>query len=138
MPVLLTRLEEHPIAWPDHLDRTSPPRCETDALGDVDRLAVRVRVPRGPCAGREMDIAGADPERTGRGGNGVEVHDPGEPLARPCRRLDAVCGDLHDSSPDVDWEPIQAKLRLADVCRLGGCRCGARRRDGRPLPGWLA
>jgi len=40
MPVLLTRLEEHAVAWPYDLDRTSSALRMTDALGDEDGLAV--------------------------------------------------------------------------------------------------
>ena len=59
VPVLLARLEEHAVAGTDHLDRPAAPLREADALGDVDGLAVRVRVPRGPCARREVDAARA-------------------------------------------------------------------------------
>jgi hypothetical protein len=63
VPVLLARLEVHPIAGADHFDRAAAPLREPDALEDVDRLAVRVRVPRGACTGREVDAAGAQARR---------------------------------------------------------------------------
>src|SRR5262245_40413955 len=47
VPVLLARLEEHAVARPDDLDRAAAPPAEADALEHEDRLAVRVRVPRG-------------------------------------------------------------------------------------------
>src|SRR5438105_1898549 len=57
VPVFFAGLEEHAVAGPDHLDRAATPLRETDALEDIDRLAVRVRVPRGACSGREVDAA---------------------------------------------------------------------------------
>src|SRR6476469_5798496 len=66
VPVLLPRLEEHTVAGPDHLDRPTTALCVTDALENVDRLAVRVRVPRGACARCEVDAARAEPRPVGR------------------------------------------------------------------------
>ena len=57
VPVLLARLEEDAIARPDDLDRAAAPLRVTDSLGDPDRLAVRVGVPGGAGAGREVDVA---------------------------------------------------------------------------------
>jgi hypothetical protein len=42
MPVILARLEEDAVAGPDHLDGLAAALAEADALGDVDRLAVRM------------------------------------------------------------------------------------------------
>src|SRR5947209_9380464 len=36
VPVVLTRLEEHPVAGADHLDRPAAPLAEPHALGDPD------------------------------------------------------------------------------------------------------
>src|SRR5919109_2392040 len=58
VPMLLAGLEEDGVAGVDHLDRAAAPLCEGDALEDVNRLSVRVRVPRGACAGCEVDAAG--------------------------------------------------------------------------------
>jgi hypothetical protein len=44
--VVLVGLEDHAVTGPDDFDRTAAPLDEPDALGDVDRLAERVRVPR--------------------------------------------------------------------------------------------
>ena len=57
VPVVLAGLEEDAVAGPDHLDRAAAPLREADALEHPDRLAVRVRVPRGACTGREVDAA---------------------------------------------------------------------------------
>jgi hypothetical protein len=43
--VVLAGLEEHAVARPDLLDRPALALAQADALGDEDRLAVRVRVP---------------------------------------------------------------------------------------------
>ena len=57
VPVLLARLEEDAVAGPDHLDRPAAALREAEALGDEDGLAVRVGVPRRPCARREVNAA---------------------------------------------------------------------------------
>src|SRR2546422_69775 len=59
VPVVLIRLEEHAVARADHLDRRATALDETDALCDVDRLSVRMRVPRGARAWCEVDAARA-------------------------------------------------------------------------------
>jgi hypothetical protein len=41
MPMLLARLEEHPVAWANLRDRSTAPLHAADPLGDVDGLAVR-------------------------------------------------------------------------------------------------
>src|SRR5690348_14074141 len=51
VPVLLARLEEDAVSRPDHLDRAAATLAVADALGDPDRLAVRMRVPGGARAG---------------------------------------------------------------------------------------
>src|SRR5215216_3663128 len=57
VPVVLAGLEEHTVARADHLDRYAAALREAGALGDVDGLAVRVGVPSGPSAGREVYAA---------------------------------------------------------------------------------
>jgi hypothetical protein len=49
--VFLARLEEDAVAGADHLDRPAAPLAEADAFEDVDRLAVRMRVPRARATG---------------------------------------------------------------------------------------
>jgi hypothetical protein len=61
VPVFLAGLEKHAVAGPDHLGRTAAPLREADALEHVDRLAVRVCMPGGACAGREVDAARTQP-----------------------------------------------------------------------------
>jgi hypothetical protein len=51
VPVFSARLEEDAVAGTDHLDLPAAALAEADALGDVDRLAVRVRLPGYPRAG---------------------------------------------------------------------------------------
>jgi hypothetical protein len=46
VPVLLPRFEEDAVAGPDDLDRTTAPLRQAHTLEHVDRLTVRVRVPR--------------------------------------------------------------------------------------------
>jgi predicted transcriptional regulator len=45
MPVILSRLKEHPVTWTDDLYRLAVALAEADTLGDVDRLTERVGVP---------------------------------------------------------------------------------------------
>lgn len=58
VPVVLTWLEEHPVAGTDDLDRSAATLASADALEHVDRLTYRVRVPCGPGAGREVPAGG--------------------------------------------------------------------------------
>src|SRR6266496_757093 len=66
VPVFLERLEEDAIAGPDHLDRAASLLCQAHALGDVDRLTVRMRMPGRAGARREVDAASTHP-RTAAG-----------------------------------------------------------------------
>src|SRR5581483_1389102 len=83
VPVPLARLEEDGVSGADRLDRSALTLAEADALADPDRLTVRMRVPRGACAGREMDDRGADPRSLGRRGERVDVDVARKPVARP-------------------------------------------------------
>lgn len=60
VPVLLTRLEEDPLAGRDLLDRPSPPLATADALHDVDRLPMRMCMPGRPRTGRDVHYHRAD------------------------------------------------------------------------------
>src|SRR6202011_2776810 len=93
VPMLLAGLEEHPVTGPDRLDRAVPPLAHAKALGDVDRLPVGVRVPRGPGAGREVDARGLNARWLGWRGNGVDVDRAGEPIAWSGSGLERVPGD---------------------------------------------
>src|SRR5690349_18003989 len=59
VPVLLTRLEEHAVTGADDLDRPAATLGAPNALGDVYSLAVRVSMPRGAGARREVHAARA-------------------------------------------------------------------------------
>ena len=97
VPVVLAGLEEDAVPGADLLDRAALALAEADALGDEDRLAVRVRVPGGSRAGREVHARRG--ERGGRlgCGDGVDVDVAGEPVGRALLGLDASAGDLHGS-----------------------------------------
>ena len=58
MPVILSRLEVDPVARPDELDRTALALTQAHALGDEDRLAVGMGVPRGAGARCEVNERG--------------------------------------------------------------------------------
>src|SRR5438094_6545273 len=115
MPVLLARLEEDAVAGADLLDRAAAALAEADALGDPDRLAVRVRMPCRSCAGREMDAARAQARAVRRRRDCVDEDCTGEPVARPGRGLDAVPGDLHG----------QRGTSLSVVARTSGLTIGS-------------
>jgi hypothetical protein len=58
VPVVLERLEEHAVTGAYDLDLAAVALAEPDALGDVDGLAVGVRVPRSASSRREVNAAG--------------------------------------------------------------------------------
>src|SRR3954452_23173554 len=99
VPVVLTGLEEHAVAGTDDLDGAALALAEADALGDEDRLAVRVGVPGGARAGCEVHERGGE-RRCGLGrGDRVDVDVAGEPVGGALLRLDAAAGDLHVGAP---------------------------------------
>jgi hypothetical protein len=57
VPVVLTRLEEDPVSGTDDLYGAAFTPAQADALGDEDRLTVRVGVPSGARTGREVQSA---------------------------------------------------------------------------------
>ena len=81
--MVLAGLEEDAVSGADHLDGPAAPLAVADAFEDVDRLAVRMGVPGGASAGREVAAARAQPR--GRGGccDRVDVDGAGEPVTRP-------------------------------------------------------
>src|SRR5205823_10969385 len=89
-------LEEDAVAGADDLDRTAAALRAADALEDVDRLAVRVGVPRGARTRGEVDAARAQARRVRGRRDRVDVDRAGEPVARPSHGLDAAPRDLHD------------------------------------------
>src|SRR5262249_45599487 len=104
VPVVLARLEDDPVTRPDHLDRSALALAEADAFGDPDRLTVRVGVPGGPRARREVDTGRAERPALRRRGDRVDVHRAGEPVTRALARLENVPCDLHGPRlPDCQW-----------------------------------
>src|SRR4051812_24370286 len=95
VPVVLARLEENAVAGADLLDRPGLALAQADALGDEDRLPVRVGVPGGAGARGEVHERGG--ERGGRlgGGDDVDVDVAGEPVGGAFLSVDAAAGDLH-------------------------------------------
>src|SRR5436190_14861146 len=87
VPVVLARLEEDAIAGPDQLDRAALALAEPDALGDPDRLAVRMRVPGGARARRDVNAGRAHPRALRRDRDSIGQDRSGEPLTRPRARL---------------------------------------------------
>src|SRR3954452_829392 len=68
VPVVLAGLEEDAVAGADLFNRAAFTLAAADALGDEDRLTVRVGVPRGARAGGEVhECGGEGPGRFGRG-----------------------------------------------------------------------
>src|SRR4051812_6564995 len=99
VPVVLARLEEDAVAGADVFDRAAFALAQADALGDEDRLAVRVGVPGGARAGREVHERGGEGGRRFGRGAGVDVDIAGEPVGGALLRLDAAAGDLHVGAP---------------------------------------
>jgi hypothetical protein len=115
VPVVLVGLEEDAVARADELHLAALALAEADALGDEDRLAVRVGVPRCPRARCEVHSRGSE----GRGAGGrcdrVDVDVAREPVRGALLRFDAVSRDLHwfVSFPyAAGWSEIR-RMRLA-------------------------
>src|SRR5450755_2993320 len=81
VPVVLAGLEEHAVAGPDLLDRTTLALAAADPLDDVDRLAERMGVPGGPGTRGEMHAGRGGSRRRRRSGDGIDVDGAGEPVA---------------------------------------------------------
>src|SRR3954468_21780231 len=97
VPVVLAGLEEHAVAGADDLDRPALALAPADALGDEDRLAVRMGVPGGAGAGREVHERGGERRGASRRGDGVDVDVAGEPVAGALLGVGAAAGDLHET-----------------------------------------
>ena len=74
------------------LDRAALALAAADALGDEDRLAVRVGVPGGAGARGEVHERGGERRAAGRGGDGVDVDVAGEPVGRALLACRCCCG----------------------------------------------
>src|SRR4051812_28203590 len=92
VPVVLAWLEEDAVAGADDLDGAALALAEADALGDEDRLAVRVGVPGGARGGREVHERGGEGGRRFGGGDGVDVNVAGEPVGGDLLGVDAGGG----------------------------------------------
>jgi len=111
VPVLLARLEEHAVAGTDHLGLTAAPLGEADALEDVDRLPVRVRVPGRARAGREVHAACAQPQSIQRARDGVDEDRAREPLGQALCGVDGVPRHLHECPPGpIGYPPTTQSL----------------------------
>ena len=77
MPVLYARWNPRDVARADFLDFALPMLDETDTSRDDQRLAKRMRVPGGACAGLKGDRPSADGGGRGCGETGI---DPGRLL----------------------------------------------------------
>ena len=112
---------------PGRITSTGPPRRwrVADALEDEDRLAVRVRVPRGARARREVHAARAHARGARRRRDRVDVDRAREPVARPRPGLNAASRDLHRSSPLARVSPSSSRGGSAPPrtsSRLRRCR----------------
>src|SRR3954471_87027 len=65
VPMVFAGLEEHAITGPNDLDLPAAALTPADSLGHVDGLAIRMDVPGGPGAGREVDAARLQARRPG-------------------------------------------------------------------------
>jgi hypothetical protein len=73
VPVLLARLEKDAVAGMNRFDWAAPSPAASDALGHENRLPDGMRVPGGAGAGREVNVAGDEPRRTGGRGDGIDT-----------------------------------------------------------------
>ena len=97
VPVVLAGLEEDAVAGSDQLDAAALALAEPDTLGDPDRLAERVRVPRGAGARGEMDGSRADARVVASRSDRVDIDRAGEPVGGADPGLERIPGDLHGS-----------------------------------------
>src|SRR3954468_19179253 len=95
VPVVFVRLEEDAVAGVDLLDRAALALAAPDALGDEDRLPVRVGVPGRAGAGREVHGRGREGGGRLRGGDRVDVDVAGEPVGGTLLGVDGAAGDVH-------------------------------------------
>src|SRR5262249_63004 len=119
VPVLLSRLEEHTISWPDDFNLPTTTLAKANAFGDIDGLAVGMRMPRRPRARCEVDAARRQARGRRRRRDRVDEDHTGEPLTWPSRGLDGVSRDLHfvlrkwwDESRRVHTNDACADLRF--------------------------
>ena len=78
--MVLAGLEEDAVARTDDLDWPAFPLTESNALRDPDRLTVRVHMPSGAGAGREVDAGCTERGEIRRHGEPVDEDRPREPV----------------------------------------------------------
>src|SRR3954471_5245355 len=132
VPVVLTGLEEDAVAGTDLLRRAALALAHADALGDEDRLAVRMRMPCGARAGREMHARGGEGGGSLRRRDGVDVDVAGKPVGGALLGLDAAAGDLHFAVPLLDWVSKRPRARACRRGPRGRVWLGARQREAWP------
>ena len=134
---MLAGLEEHAIAWPDHLDGGTASLGVSDPFQHVDRLTLGVRVPVGTGAGCEVGVGHAHARDVRRRRHGVHVDGTREPLARPSVRLDGVPRDLHAvGSSREESSAIDVDLRTSRRPRLRFPRSRSRAPLRASRPSW--
>src|SRR3954451_2586486 len=151
VPVLLAGFDVDDVAGADLLDATVSCRDETDAVGDVESLALGVVVPGGASAGCEPYVTAPDRGLLVGVPDAVDVDGAGEPVRRPDAGLSVALGVLHDlvlltcRRPGVRGDAVTCRHRPGRRCArrspgLGG-RAGRpwpRRRGRSPPRRWIA
>src|SRR6478752_1437334 len=128
VPVLLVRLDEHDVARADLLHGAAAAADIADAVGDVQRLAPRVGVPRGPGARGEAHVGAADAALLVGGADRVEVDGAGEPTGGTLGRPAAALCVLHE------LPPIPLSLTAGRAAPRRGPRTTRRQRAGTTVP----
>src|SRR5262245_23281203 len=97
MPVALTWLEPHRVSRMRLSDGLAGLLHPCDAAENVERLAVRMGVPRGSCAGLEGNPHHPNARGVGRSADFIEQYGPGEVLVWSALG-NVSCGarDVHD------------------------------------------
>src|SRR4051794_41753344 len=95
VPVLFAGLDVDDVAGPNLLDLAAATCDEADAVGDVQRLASRVRVPGGTRTWSKPDVGAADRGLFVGVADAVDVDGAAEPVLRADGGLSAALGELH-------------------------------------------
>src|SRR5690606_21035255 len=102
VPVMLSGFEEDAVARQYLLDRAAAALDPPSALGDVDGLAVRVRMPRGACTRSEPHGAGVHSRPIRGARDGIDIDVPGKPLRGTFPGGRGVPRDLHSAPPAAE------------------------------------
>src|SRR3954447_1393639 len=98
VPMLFIGLDVDHIAGPNFPDLSVPAGDESDAVSDVEGLALGVVVPGSAGAGGKPDVCAADGGLIVRIAHCVDEHGAGEPVIRPLPGLSRALSYLHASS----------------------------------------